>query len=107
MLNPVSGSKQTHPRIKRTVKIDPVRSGIVAIGELHRAHLADNHGAHVDQPLDRRSGSIPGRIEVVVGAVAAAGLEALEVEDVLDAHAELVVIHRSADVTPWRFMYAR
>lgn len=82
------------------MEIDPVGRRIVPVGELHRAHLPDDDGPQVDQALERRSRCVARWVEVVVGAVAAARSEALEVEDVFDAEAELGFFFALAGFTP-------
>jgi hypothetical protein len=55
------------------VEINPVCRGIVTVRELDSAHFTDDHGTGVYEALNRRTGSVLRRVEVVEGAVAAAG----------------------------------
>ena len=67
--------------------VDPVGGDAVSVGELDGAGLADENGTLVKQALDSRACRVPFGVEVVVSSVAAACLEAFDVEDVFDGEA--------------------
>ena len=74
-------------RVVRSVVVDPVVRGRLAVSKLRSLALADDDRATVYEALHRGCGHVLGREEVVEGAIATAGGQALDIEEVFDAPA--------------------
>lgn len=70
------------------MQIDPILSSLFTIGELRCLRLANEDHPAVEQTLDCWGSSVLGREEIVEGTVAASGVQAFNVVDVLDSQTQ-------------------
>lgn len=93
----LKGLHDAYPWVEWAVEIHPIGRGIVAICKLDCSHFSNYHSPGIDESLKCGSGGITRRIQVVVGPIAPAGPQSLQIKDVFDSHAQLYRVNEVRD----------
>lgn len=88
----------TYSRIEWTMKVDPISSWVIAIGELHSAHFAYNDSTCVYQQLYCRGSGIPSWIEIMESSVSATCSQSLQIKYVFDTKPQLFRVNQSSSL---------